>query len=142
MFQVKTVSESKGRGCIATCHISAGTLILSEKPLIERNIRKQELDIFQIEQNFCNEADQEIEKEKLEIRTICHEFLSLQKSDLSVYFDLCHHNDFGTNSVNEMIAKEFENVITAADIAKVCGIYKTNAFLHNFLLAVLLTSLF
>jgi len=63
MLQLKTVSENKGRGFFATCNIEAGTLILSEKPMIERNILKQELDIFQIEQNFENETDQEIEKE-------------------------------------------------------------------------------
>ena len=110
MLQLKTVSENKGRGFFATCNIEAGTLILSEKPMIERNILKQELDIFQIEQNFENETDQEIEKEKLEIRTICREYLNLQKSDLTEYSDLCYHPfDIGKETVIHMIAKEFEH---------------------------------
>ena len=129
MLQLKTVSENKGRGFFATCNIEAGTLILSEKPMIERNILKQELDIFQIEQNFENETDQEIEKEKLEIRTICREYLNLQKSDLTEYSDLCYHPfDIGKETVIHMIAKEFEHLMTVDDIVKVYGIYKTNAF--------------
>lgn len=113
--------------------IARGTRILRERPVLGVNAGVRDLKMRRVEEIFLELGEErvEMEKEKVELRTVVNSFIQLSEKDKTKYLDLkCEENVESDNAVIEAADNSEHCDLSFGLFAKICSIYTTNTF-HN-----------
>jgi len=130
MYRVEPV-QSRGLGCLAKENIARGSLINRERPVLAVSVGVRELEMRMVEEIFvgCEVERVELEKEKLEFRTVVDSFSKLSDMDKIKYLGLKYQENAKADTAVMEAFGDFDDPEVSIHIfMKICSIYTTNTF--------------